>query len=145
MDISFSVPAVPIAQPRQRHRIAGAPGSQFVHNYTPTKAPVNAFKAAVAIAFCNEHTGPPAEGPIRLWVTFLMPRPKRLIWKRKAMQRSWHVSKPDCDNLVKGVKDSLKMLAWRDDSQVCWMNVNKLYAAGDEQPHVEIRIVTEEA
>lgn len=43
----FRVDAIPVAQPRQRHRVAKtAKGKQFVQNYTPQSDPVNTFKAA---------------------------------------------------------------------------------------------------
>jgi Holliday junction resolvase RusA-like endonuclease len=36
--------------------------------------------------------------------------------------------------------DALNGLLWRDDSLICDGRVQKVYAAGDEQPHVEIAI-----
>ncbi len=61
--------------------------------------------------------------------------------KTKAMPRRYHAQKPDRDNLDKAVMDALKGLAWNDDSQVCAGKIEKFIAAGDEQPHVLIRIV----
>jgi Holliday junction resolvase RusA-like endonuclease len=58
------------------------------------------------------------------------------------MPRTYHAKKPDRDNLDKAVMDALKGLAWIDDSQVCDGRIIKLIAAGDEQPHVEIRIIS---
>lgn len=140
--ISFVVPAVPVSQPRQRHRIArGKNGQQFVQNYTPTKAPVNAFKAAVQIALREASNGSgPIDGPVRMTCMFVMPRPQSLVWKTRAMPRLHHAKKPDCENLVKSLQDALHGLAWRDDSQVCELVARKMVAAGDEQPHVEITI-----
>ena len=58
------------------------------------------------------------------------------------MPRQPHTSKPDGDNLEKSTLDALSGLAFLDDRQVWWVNRQKLIASGDEQPHVEIRIVT---
>lgn len=138
--IRFSVPAIPVAQPRQRHRVAVANGRAFARNYTPGKHPVNAFKASVRHEFVVAYQGPPLDGPLRLAVLFVMPRPGRLVWKTRPMPRAWAEPKPDTDNLVKAVKDSLNGLAWRDDSQVCLLNAAKVYASGDEAPHVEVVI-----
>lgn len=141
--IKFTVPAVPIAQPRQQHRVVKpASGAEpFVMNYLPTKHPVNAFKASVQQAARAAYSGRPLDGPLALTVTFLFPRPGRLIWKKREMPRCWHSSKPDTDNCVKAVKDALNSLIFRDDSQVCDERGCKLYAAGNEQPCVIIEIV----
>lgn len=143
MDVTFSVPAVPVAQPRQRHRVVTANGRTFASNYTPATAPVNAYKAAVQAAYSRARSDPPTQQPVCLWLTFVMPRPKRLQWQTRPMPRAPHSSKPDGDNLEKATKDALSKLAWHDDSQVWWCNRQKVYAAGDEQPHVEIRITAE--
>jgi len=79
--IEFSVPAIPVSQPRQRHRIAGSPGKQFVHNYTPADHPVQNFKASVRMAFRQAYQGAPVEGSIFMKIEAVFPRPARLIWK----------------------------------------------------------------
>jgi len=140
MEISFTVPSVPVAQPRQRHAIIAG----HVRNYTPTKSPVNAFKAAVQLAFHQAYVPTaPLEGPLALSCVFVMPRPKRLVWKKRDMPRQPHTGKPDLDNLAKSVKDALKGLAYRDDSQIAAYAepFAKVIASGYEQPHVEVRII----
>ena len=84
--------------------------------------------------------GAPLEGPLHLSVEFVLPRPKRLLTKRWRELLVWHDKKPDCDNLLKAVKDALNNLAWRDDSQVCQVYVEKRYAAADEMPHARIEV-----
>lgn len=138
--ISFTVPCVPIAQPRQRHRVVVANGKAFASNYTPEKDPVNAFKASVRMAARAVYTGPPLSGAVLLQVIFIMPRPGRLRWKKRPMPRCRHTKKPDLDNLEKSLKDALSRIVWHDDSQVAQVSKAKYYAAGDEQPHVEVCI-----
>src|SRR5262249_4921828 len=100
--IAFTVPAVPVAQPRQRHRVAlGATGKQWVQNYTPRTGKAQDFKATVRMAAREIYEGPPIDGPIELAITFIMPRPGKLRWKTRAMPRCWHCTKPDIDNLAK--------------------------------------------
>jgi Holliday junction resolvase RusA-like endonuclease len=41
------------------------------------------------------------------------------------------------------VLDVLNGLAWQDDAQIHTLNINKVVAAGDEQPHVQVRIAEE--
>nr|WP_286673097.1 RusA family crossover junction endodeoxyribonuclease [Bacillus subtilis] len=46
-------------------------------------------------------------------------------------------TKPDVDNYVKGVKDALNHLIYKDDSQVVDLKVSKFYS---EEPRVEVMI-----
>lgn len=50
--------------------------------------------------------------------------------------------KLDCDNVAKSILDSLNGLAWRDDSRVSQLEVVKVYAGWNENPHVEIEFGT---
>jgi len=144
--IEFTVPAVPVAQPRAKASTFGG----NVQIYTPTSVkqsdgsrkahPIVAFKATVRMAFQQNYDGPPLEGPLRCDLTFVMPRPQSMLWKSKPMPRVPHAKKPDRDNLDKAFMDALKNLAWIDDAQVCQGNIEKWIAAGDEQPHVAVSI-----
>ncbi len=133
----LNVPAIPVAQPRQRVAvIAGR-----AHNYTPTKHPVNAFKAAVQAAWSQMCCGTPIEGAVQVGMVFVLPRPKNKIWKTRPMPREYRKSgRGDWDNFSKAVCDSLNKLAWRDDAQISNVQVQIVLAAGGEQPHVEVQI-----
>jgi Holliday junction resolvase RusA-like endonuclease len=133
MVITFTVPAVPVAQPRQRHNHRG-------HCYVPKTHPVWAFKQEVALAARAAYQGPPLEGPVWMHLVLVFPRPQRLIWKTRPMPRQWHFVKPDRDNSEKSVQDALNGIIWVDDSQVCDGPITKFIAAGDEQPHVEVMV-----
>lgn len=129
MEIRFVVPGIPIAQPRQRHRVVCG----HAQNYTPAKHPVNQFKRDAAIAVAKLYQGPPLEGPLYMEIVFVMPRPGRLIWKTRPMPREPHTAKPDRDNLMKSLQDALNGLLYVDDSQLCDGPVSKVIAAGNEQ------------
>ena len=130
-----------MSQPRQRHRIISTSSKGLrIANYTPAKAPVNVWKAAVQLAASEAYTGPLLEGPVALEVDFFFQRPQRLVWKKRPMSRAWHVAKPDLDNTIKAIKDSLKGIIWRDDAQVSQLAACKWYAAGDEKPRTVVRI-----
>ena len=158
-DIVFEVPGKPVAQPRQRFMIMWPALAAFpwalsprdflkwlkshaqVHNYTPADHPVTTYKQAVTLMARHAHDGNRIEGPVMLWVTFVMPRTSDITWKTKPMPRRWHVKKPDSDNLEKAVKDAITAAGvWKDDSQVCWTNKQKIIASGDEEPRTIIRI-----
>lgn len=134
----FRVDGIPVAQPRQRQRVAQIGGRMTSMNYTPSKHPVNEFKAAVRRA-AAEAIPCPFDGPVELVLVFVLPRPKSLCWKSRPMPRVWCPKKPDADNLAKSVLDAMAA-CWRDDSQVCRLQVVKQIAAGDEQPHVIVMI-----
>ena len=140
--ISFRVFCLPIAQPRQRHRIVseGLTSRQFVQNYTPAKHPVNAFKASIRLAASQVYQGPPLEGPLSVTLTFIFPRPASMQWKKQPQPRAWHMKRPDAENVIKAFLDSLTGTIWRDDAQVSFLQVSKVIASGDEQPGVEVMI-----
>ena len=140
MIITFHVPAVPIAQPRQRHRSFMAGGRIITQNYTPTDSPVNAFKSSVREAARKAYQGAPLEGPLSLMANFVLPRPKKYCRKKDPDGRMWCIVKPDEDNLIKSLKDALKSIVWKDDCQVCRLIATKCYAARDEQPCAEVTL-----
>ena len=106
-------------------------------NGTTKEHPIVAFKAAVKAA-AAEYRGEPLEGPLRLDVVAVFPRPSRLVWKRKPMPREPHIVKPDRDNIDKAVMDALTGKLWVDDCQVCAGGIEKWIAAGNEEPHVKL-------
>ena len=139
MRIGVYIPAVPVAQPRPR-AVQGGNGKARMagpHN----NHPVHAFRATVAHAWREVHTGAPLEGPLTLRAVFVMPRPGRLVWKTRPMPREPYTSsRNDWDNLGKSVCDALNGVAWRDDGQIVRATVERWYAAGDESPHVELTV-----
>jgi len=134
--ISFFVSCLPIAQPRQRHRLVTTKsGRQFTTNYTPAKHPVNAFKAAVQLAAKNATAMRLGvlTGPVLLELRFILPRPMnhfgtgRNAGRLKNSAPSWHTSRPDLENIEKAFLDALTGICWRDDSQVCQKISSKVY------------------
>lgn len=139
--ITITVPAIPMAQPRQKQRVVKTKaGKVFAQNYTPRDAPVMNFKATVRMAAAAAYQGPPLDGPLRCDAVFVFPRTSAQVWKTKPMPRLWHWKKPDRDNIDKAIMDALSGLVWVDDAQVCDGRIRKVIASGDEQPHVEITI-----
>lgn len=139
--IAFIVPTVPVAQPRQRHRIVKPrQGKEFVQNYTESDHPVQTFKDYVQLAARQAYQGDPMKHLFFFRGTFVMPRPQRLCRKKDDPGRLYFGSAPDHDNLAKAVCDALNGMIWVDDSQIVRSLVSKFYAARDEQPCCEIEI-----
>lgn len=140
-DISFTIPAVPIAQPRPRATIRKfGDGKLSARVYNKETHPVAAFKATCRIAASSAYHGPPLQGPLVVRLLFVMPRPKSMLWKKKPMPVVEHTVKPDIDNLTKALFDALNGVAWVDDSQVWSKQVDKVIASGYESPCVQVRI-----
>jgi len=138
MEIKFKVDAVPVAQPRQRHAmIAG-----HISNYTPSKHPVNSFKASVAYSAKKEYSGPVLDCPIEVEIVAIFPRPKGMMYKTKPMPREYKTTKPDVDNIQKSVYDALNNVLWRDDCLICSSVTKKMIASGDEGASVIITVRT---
>lgn len=78
-------------------------------------------------------------GPIIINLTFHMPIPAS--WSKKKQQRMEgqpHTTKPDRDNLEKGVCDSLNKIVWKDDGQVFDGRTQKFYSS---RPRIEIEVL----
>ena len=72
----------------------------------------------------------PLEGAIKMSIVFQFKKPKS--WSKKKREAAfWHTQKPDADNLAKAVKDALNGLAYRDDSQICDMDLVKIWGEND--------------
>ena len=94
----------------------------------------------MAYEWKQEHPpGVRATGPLVLDVTAVFQRPKRLIWKRRPMEREPHDRRPDLDNVIKAAADAVQASGIiDDDGAICAIQARKCYAAGDESPHVAI-------
>lgn len=79
--------------------------------------------------------GFPLQGPVRLEIGFVMPRPKGhyRVTKKNPVPvlrddaPTWNTSAPDTTKLTRAVEDALKGVAWRDDAQVCSQECTKRY------------------
>ena len=119
--IEFTIPGVPVAKGRPRITTRG----KYARAYTPAKTrEAEQTLAARAMAFRPKR---PLECPLHIDVTFWMPIPAS--WSRKKQESTPpHTTKPDLDNLVKLLKDSLNGVFWLDDKQIWSMYAVKRYA-----------------
>jgi len=109
------VNGIPKAQPRPHMMKTG-------HVFTPHSA--DAWKEEIKAAF-RPVVKQTITGPVRLTVRFSMPVPKGVVVKGF---KSPHAKKPDTDNLLKAVMDSLTTVkVWKDDAQVFETFAGKYY------------------
>lgn len=61
------------------------------------------------------------------------------LYSKYISERLWHVKKPDLDNLIKSLFDSISKseIVWSDDNIVCDLRAKKLYSPN---PRIEIEI-----
>ncbi len=135
MKIQFQIPGPPKHQ--QRHRSSSR--GKFVHQYDPSAKDKKDFLLqAMQYAPKAPHTG-----AVYLTVWFCMPRPKshyrtgKFAGILKDSAPLWHIKRPDIDNLLKFVMDSLNGVFWKDDSQICSVIAQKRY---DERPRTVIQV-----
>ena len=115
--ISFIIPGKP--QPKQRPRVT------IKGTYTP-QATVD-YERLVGWQCRSVHKGKPLTTALKLTVRVFIKLPKRTV-KEKG---DWHTSRPDLDNVIKAITDSLNGIAYEDDSQIVKIEATKQWASED--------------
>ncbi|MGG6437400.1 RusA family crossover junction endodeoxyribonuclease [Saccharococcus caldoxylosilyticus] len=133
--IRFTVYGEPVAQGRPRATMING----HIRMYDPKKS--SDFKNYVRLVAADYRPDKLLEGPILVTVKVYKKIPKSFSKKKKAAAEVGQLrptSKPDVDNYAKSIKDALKNVIWKDDSQVVDLHISKWYS---ETPRVEITIV----
>jgi Holliday junction resolvase RusA-like endonuclease len=110
---------------------------KFVKTYDPKEAV--SYKATI-IQLARAAGVRQMIGPVGLAIDAYLPRPKRLCRKIDPSGVIPAECKPDFDNILKIVADSLNGLAYADDSQVWYGIIRKWYHAKDGVPRVEVSL-----
>jgi Holliday junction resolvase RusA-like endonuclease len=142
MKIEFFVPGNPLAL--KRHRTFQRPGMKYPMQYDPSKSDKQDF---LAKAMQNK-PATPLSGPLRMFCEFRFARPTSHYGtgKNSDVIKPCHVlilkdNKPDLDNLVKFVLDSLNGVFWQDDAQITNLEAKKIWVGRSEAAGVGITIV----
>tara|TARA_R100000655_G_C2959426_1_gene188631 strand:- start:14 stop:427 length:414 start_codon:yes stop_codon:yes gene_type:complete len=132
----FIIDGVPKQQ--QRHRTAKWGGT-----YDPSKKD----KKALLNKVLEYAPKKPLEGALQMILVFYMPRPKshyrsgKYSHLLKDSSPTNHIKTPDSDNLAKLVMDALDMgNFYKNDSQICQLQIEKLYTDVEERPRTEVHI-----
>jgi len=76
--------------------------------------------------------------PVSIDITFFMPIPKSTSKKKQKLLEGQHHSKrPDLDNLIKHLNDSLEGICWTDDAKIVEVTARKVYSS---EPRTEFSI-----
>ena len=92
-------------------------------------------RTLAAEAMCGR---PPVFGPVSLEVVVVQIPPDSWSKRRRANTR-WVTGKPDLDNVLKLIGDSLNRLVWHDDAQIAKLALERRYEL-DQAERVEIKI-----
>ena len=139
-EIRIVIPGTPVAQGRPRlTTIKG-----FARAYDPKKS--RDWKTMVRQygeqAMVKHGIDEPLNGPLRMWVKFVMPLPKSAWRKRTPVPEKWSIKKPDIDNLYKGIADGLEGVVFHNDSHIAVVTIEKRIAEQGKGPKTLIQITT---
>lgn len=127
-DIDFFVQGTPRPQPRTKARAFKVGEFAKAQVYDPGTAAD--WKKRVWDEAWKLRPVPRLEGPCRVELRFVFPRPEKLCRLRDPLVEFPHDKKPDVDNLAKVVLDALTEQGWwRDDGVVAELRVTKWWAA----------------
>lgn len=131
MEIEFTVPGLPKGKGRHRLGKAG-------NTYTPTDTVI--YENLVRTMYYNECGNKKLEGPLGAIVGIFYSIPKSESKKRRGLMLENKIQvtkKPDIDNVLKSVFDSLNKIAYDDDSQIVSVEAAKYYS---DNPRVEVKL-----
>ena len=124
--IAFDVPGNP--QPQERPRVRAYIDPKTGHARAQVyarKGKTKNYRAMIAHEAAIKMDGRQLlQGPLDMTVVFYLEKPKS-----KPKYKVWPDVRPDLDNYVKAVKDALKGVVYRDDSQIVRLEARKMYAA----------------
>lgn len=123
--VEFVVPGVPVGKGRPRFARRG----NFVRTYTPEKTA--SYENLVKLAAAEAMRGRALfDGAVAVEILLLVTPPAS--WPQKKRRDAlagviFPTSKPDADNVIKGIFDACNDIVWRDDKQVVELLVKKRY------------------
>lgn len=103
--------------------------TQKLNAYTPAKT--RNFESFIKRNAQRQYQQEPLVGPLSLKVVFYIERPK-------TVKRQFPEVKPDLDNYIKAISDSLNGVVYKDDCQIIKIQAIKLYAP--IRPFIEVEI-----
>ncbi len=136
--IRLIIPGQPERITEQQHRFGGYSRNGKAIIYRDTR--LQRARDEMLQSLMSHRPDQPLAGPIQLVV----------IWyfgtkDKKKVRTQWKTTRPDTDNMIKGLKDCLTECGyWEDDSQIVYETLVKCWSSPDEA-RIEIGIKEMEA
>lgn len=142
MEVKFTVLGEPQGKGRPRFvsRYNPATGKAFGQAHTPEQTIVYENLVRTEYAIQTKNFRFPDDAMLDMRIKAFYSIPKSVSKKKKEMMLEGLIrptKKPDMDNVLKVVADSLNQVAYKDDTQIVDAQCRKFYS---EQPRVEIII-----
>jgi Holliday junction resolvase RusA-like endonuclease len=132
--IEFFIPGTVTAKGRVKSRIVGEGKSAFIASNVPAKT--RKWEAIVRYYAQQAMQGKEKfEGPVRAEIVFAMPRPQCREFDY------FCATKPDIDNLVKSILDSVNLILWKDDCIVTEVVAKKLYESSFIEAGAHVKLM----
>ena len=123
--IAFVIPGTPVGKGRPKFARRG----NFVTTYTPEKTA--SYENLVKVKAEEAMSGRPViDGAVEVSIRLIVTPPASWSQKkqREALEgRIFPTTKPDIDNVVKGIFDACNEIVWKDDKQAVDVRVVKRY------------------
>lgn len=136
--IEFTVPGAPVGKGRPKFARRG----NFVTTYTPEKTVnyENLVKMAAVLAMDGFEM---FEGAVAVVMWLYVTPPSS--WSQKKQREALlnnilPTSKPDIDNVIKGIFDAMNEIVWKDDKQVVELTVKKRFSE-TARAQVEVMVI----
>lgn len=130
-------------KPKGKERPRFVRRGKYVSTYTPKTTLKyeeiirNAFVEQCIGKYDKEYVG---AVKVSIWAHFEPPKSYSKERREELIKNVYHINKPDLDNITKSILDALNGVAWKDDSQICDLEVHKCYEI-ENRIEVEIEYV----
>lgn len=127
--MKFVIPVIPIPKGRPRFTRRG-----FAFTPQKTRVAQETIKWYLKSTFKDK----PLTGALQCVIRCVMPIPASLSKKKQGLLAgTWHMKRPDVDNILKLVLDSANGILWYDDAQISILTATKEYG---RDPRIEIEL-----
>lgn len=112
-----------------------AQGKAFIGKFANSKA--KALQKTLQMLLAPHKPRQPVDGALKVEITYRMAY--RKTEKKENLKHDWmpHDTRPDADNLLKLLLDSMNKVFWHDDSQISLLSI---YKQRGHRPHIRIKI-----
>lgn len=142
--ITLIIPGKIVPQLRPRFATHG----KFIQTYDPK--PCREYKKLVRLlanqTVAKQKGFKPYERAIEVVIWFFLDIPKSYSDADRVAAATGKIrptSRPDLDNLAKGIMDAVKGVLWKDDSLIVTMHIKKFYTAGQERAEMYVKGIGE--